>query len=69
MLIFIYQNGKTITQKDYEGKIYVALIFLHNGSICPKMTTNLSDVQKSLHNNKVKLLSFTVFPETDSVPF
>jgi protein SCO1/2 len=67
---FVNQNGKTITQKDYEGKIYVADFFFTTcGSICPKMTTNLSDVQKAFANNqKVKLLSFTVFPETDSVP-
>ncbi|MFV8364044.1 SCO family protein [Flavobacterium sp. ZT3P35] len=67
---FTNQNGKTITQKDYEGKIYVADFFFTTcGSICPKMTTNLSDIQKAFANNpKVKLLSFTVFPETDSVP-
>ena len=66
---FTNQNGKIITQKDYEGKIYVADFFFTTcGSICPKMTTNLSDVQKAFANNpKVKLLSFTVFPETDSV--
>ena len=67
---FTNQNGKTITQKDYEGKIYVADFFFTTcGSICPKMTTNLVDVQKAIKNNpKVKLLSLTVFPETDSVP-
>ena len=67
---FTNQNGKTITQQDYEGKIYVADFFFTTcGSICPKMTTNLSDIQKAFANNpKVKLLSFTVFPETDSVP-
>jgi protein SCO1/2 len=45
---FTNQNGKTITQKDYEGKIYVADFSLQRGSICPKMTTNLSDIQKSI---------------------
>ncbi|WP_268848264.1 SCO family protein [Flavobacterium aestivum] len=67
---FVNQNGKTITQKDYEGKIYVADFFFTTcGSICPKMTTNLVDVQKAIQNNpKVMLLSHTVFPETDSVP-
>lgn len=67
---FVNQNGKTITQKDYEGKIYVADFFFTTcGSICPKMTTNLFEVQKAIVNNpKVMLLSHTVFPETDSVP-
>lgn len=67
---FVNQNGDTVTQKDYEGKIYVADFFFTTcGSICPKMTANLADVQKAILNNpKVKLLSHTVFPETDSVP-
>lgn len=67
---FVNQNGKTITQKDYEGKVYVADFFFTTcGSICPKMTTNLVEVQKAIINNpKVMLLSHTVFPETDSVP-
>jgi protein SCO1/2 len=67
---FTNQNGKTITQKDYEGKVYVADFFFTTcGSICPKMTTNLVDVQKAIKNNpKVKLLSLSVFPETDNVP-
>lgn len=67
---FVNQNGKTITQKDYEGKIYVADFFFTTcGSICPKMTANLFEVQKAILNNpKVMLLSHTVFPETDSVP-
>jgi len=67
---FVNQNGKTITQKDYEGKIYVADFFFTTcGSICPKMTTNLAGVQKAIANNpKVMLLSHTVFPEVDSIP-
>lgn len=66
---FVNQNGKTITQKDYEGKIYVADFFFTTcGTICPKMTTNLAEVQKAvIHNPKVMLLSHTVFPEIDSV--
>lgn len=66
---FTNQNGKIISQKDYEGKIYVADFFFTTcGSICPKMTTNLVEVQKAFINNpKVMLLSHTVFPETDSI--
>lgn len=67
---FINQNGKTITQKDYEGKIYVADFFFTTcGSICPIMTDNMVDVQKAFLNNPdVKILSYTVTPEIDSVP-
>jgi len=66
---FTNQNGRTITQKDYEGKIYVADFFFTTcKSICPKMTTNLVDVQKAfLKNPKVKLLSFSVMPDVDNV--
>ena len=66
---FTNQNGKIITQKDYEGKIYVADFFFTTcKSICPKMTTNLVDVQKAFLNNpKVKLLSFSVMPDIDNV--
>lgn len=66
---FTNQNGKIITQKDYEDKVYVADFFFTTcGSICPKMTTNLVDVQKAfLDNPKVKILSFTVMPDVDSV--
>jgi protein SCO1/2 len=66
---FVNQNGKVITQKDYEGKIYVADFFFTTcGTICPIMTTNMIDIQKAFLNNpKVMLLSHTVTPEIDSV--
>jgi len=67
---FTNQNGKTITEKDYAGKIYVADFFFTTcGSICPKMTSNMVEIQKAIINNpKVMLLSHTVLPEIDSVP-
>lgn len=67
---FTNQNGKIITQKDYEGKIYVADFFFTTcKTICPKMTDNMVDVQKAVMNNpKVMLLSHTVMPDVDSVP-
>jgi len=66
---FVNQNGKTITQSDYEGKIYVADFFFTTcGSICPIMTDNMVRVQDAIKNNpKVMLLSHTVMPEIDSV--
>jgi len=67
---FTNQNGKTITQKDYEGKIYVADFFFTTcGSICPKMTNNMVWLQNQIKNNpKVLLLSHSVTPDIDSVP-
>lgn len=67
---FTNQNGETITQKNYEGKIYVADFFFTTcQTICPIMTTNMVEVQKAfLHNPKVMLLSHSVLPDIDSVP-
>ena len=67
---FTNQNGKTITQKDYAGKIYVADFFFTTcGSICPKMTNNMVWLQNQIKNNpKVLLLSHSVTPDIDSVP-
>ncbi len=66
---FVNQNAKIITQKNYEGKIYVADFFFTTcGSICPKMTTNLVEVQKAFLNNpKVMILSHSVLPDVDDV--
>jgi protein SCO1/2 len=67
---FTNQNGQIITEKDYEGKIYVADFFFTTcQSICPKMTNNMVWLQNKIKNNpKVKLLSFSVTPDIDSVP-
>jgi len=66
---FTDQDSNEVTPASFEGKVYVTDFFFTTcGSICPKMTTNLVEVQKAFVNNpKVMLLSHTVFPETDSV--
>ena len=63
------QNGNIITQRDYSGKIYVADFFFTTcPSICPMMTNNMAKLQAHiLADNQVKLLSFSVTPEIDSV--
>jgi len=67
---FTNQNGKIITQKDYEGKIYVADFFFSTcTTICPIMQDNMVEIQNAFKNNpKVMLLSHTVMPQIDSVP-
>ncbi len=68
---FVNQDGKTITDKDYEGKIYVADYFFTTcKTICPKMTTELIRVQNKFAYTKglIQILSHTVDPENDSVP-
>lgn len=66
---FTNQNGKTITQKDYEGKIYVADFFFTTcPTICPKMTDNMIWLQEKIKNfPEVMLLSHSVTPDIDSV--
>jgi protein SCO1/2 len=65
---FTNQNGKIITQKDYENYIYVADFFFTTcPTICPKMTDNMVWLQEQLKNNpEVKLLSFSVTPDIDT---
>lgn len=67
---FTNQNGKVITQKDYDGKIYVADFFFTTcPTICPKMTDNMVWLQNQIKNNpRVMLLSHSVTPDIDSVP-
>ncbi len=65
----INQNGETITEQDYENTVYVADFFFTTcPSICPIMTKNMYALQQKLSPYPdVKLLSFSVTPEIDSV--
>ncbi|TCI93089.1 SCO family protein [Tenacibaculum sp. M341] len=64
------QNGKTITQKDYEGKIYVAdFFFVTCKGICIPMSNNMKELQKKFEkDDDIMFLSHSVIPEMDSVP-
>lgn len=66
---FLNQDGKKITQKEVEGKVYVAEYFFTTcKSICPLMNTQMKRVQERYSSVKnLKILSFTVDPEVDSV--
>ncbi len=62
------QNGKVITQKDYENQIYIADFFFTTcPSICPIMTENMFKIQEKTENKNVLLISYSVTPEIDSV--
>lgn len=65
----IDQNGDTITQKDYQDKIYVAdFFFTRCMTICPIMTTNMERLQKEfLNDDEIMFLSHSVTPDIDSV--
>ena len=63
------QNGETITEQDYQDKIYVADFFFTTcPTICPKMTANMGQLQNQfLEDSQVKFLSYSVTPQIDSV--
>lgn len=65
----INQNGESISQRDYQNSIYIADFFFTTcPSICPIMTNNMVDLQQFiLKDENIKLLSFSVTPEIDSV--
>ena len=66
---FINQNEDIITNKTYEGKIYVADFFFTTcPGICPKLTKNMNIIQDAYINDaNVMLLSHTVMPWKDTV--
>jgi protein SCO1/2 len=66
---FKNQDNKTITQEDVRGKVYVVEYFFTTcKTICPRMNAQMQRVHEKFRKNaNVKLLSFSVDPETDSV--
>lgn len=64
------QDGENITEKTFEGKIYVTDFFFTTcPGICPKMTANMTVLQEAfLEDDEVLLLSHSVTPNTDSIP-
>lgn len=67
---FINQDGKKITEKDIDGKVYVAEYFFTTcKGICPKMNANMRRVYEAFKNEPdFMIISHTCMPETDSVP-
>jgi protein SCO1/2 len=65
---FTNQDGKTITNEDVKGKIYVAGYFFATcKTMCPKMNANLNNVYKAFKGNKnVLILLHTVDPKNDT---
>ena len=62
------QYGETITEKNFENKIYVADFFFTTcQGICPKMTSQMVRIQEANENkDDFMILSHTVMPEVDS---
>ena len=67
---FTNQEGKYVTNKTYEGKIYVVDFFFTScPGICPRLAKNMGALQATFKDDKeVLLLSHSVTPVKDSVP-
>ncbi len=65
---FTDQNGKTITNKDYEGKVYIVEFFFTTcPTICPRMSSNLVQIQNTFDDfDNFGVASFTINPEYDT---
>ncbi len=65
---FTNQNGDIITNKDYEGKVYVVEFFFTTcPTICPRMNANLIQVQNTFKDfENFGVASFTINPDYDT---
>ncbi|MBU2927039.1 SCO family protein [Winogradskyella psychrotolerans] len=65
---FTNQNGETISNKDFIGKVYVVEFFFTTcPTICPIMNRNLVEVQNQFNNlEDFGVASFTISPEIDT---
>ncbi len=62
------QNNKTISNKDYDGKVYVVEFFFSTcPSICPIMNKNMVDIQNDFFGNpNFGIVSISIDPENDT---
>ncbi len=67
---FINQDGKTISQKETDDKVYVVEYFFTTcKGICPKMNANMKRVYEQYKDRSdFMIISHTCMPEVDSVP-
>lgn len=65
---FVNQHNQTITNKDYEGKVYlVEFFFTTCPTICPIMNRNMVKLQDIFYGNpNFGIASFTINPEHDT---
>jgi protein SCO1/2 len=65
---FTDQNGKTITNKNYEGKVFVVEFFFTTcPTICPRMNANLIKIQNTFKEfENFGVASFTINPDYDT---
>jgi protein SCO1 len=66
---FFNQDGRTVSNEDVKGKVYVATFFFTTcTSVCPRLNNNLKPVNTEFKNEpNFLILSFTCDPSRDSV--
>ncbi|HEX5652788.1 MAG TPA: SCO family protein [Chitinophagaceae bacterium] len=67
---FVNQDGRSVTDQDVLGKVYVAEYFFTTcKGICPRLNTNMKQVYEAYKDREdFLILSHTCQPEIDSVP-
>ena len=67
---FTDQKGKNFSDKDLEGKVFVAdFIYTSCESSCPMLSSNLTVVQNAIPKSEpFRIVSYSLDPERDSVP-
>lgn len=65
---FVNQNGDSISNNDYLGKVYIIEFFFTTcPSICPIMNKNLVGVEEKLgHNEDFGIVSISIDPQHDT---
>ncbi|NRA93300.1 MAG: SCO family protein [Psychroserpens sp.] len=65
---FVNQHGKIITNKDYDGMVYIVEFFFTKcPTICPRMNRNLVQIQNTFSEfDNFGVASFTIDPENDT---
>lgn len=65
---FTNQDKQTITNKNFENKVYVVEFFFTTcPTICPKMTANMLLVQNEFYGNpEFGIASFSINPKNDT---
>jgi protein SCO1 len=64
---FLNQDSVWVSEKDMEGKIYIADFFFTScPTICPKMKTQLVRIyERYANNDQIRILSHSIDPEFD----
>jgi protein SCO1/2 len=65
---FLNQDSILISEKDYEGKVYIVEFFFTTcPTICPVMNSNLVEIQEEFRDlENFGVASFTINPEYDT---